>query len=422
MNVQSQAIMMTEARTTDSNASNSAIVLAHNHGGDDAEYENGKTTQNEDDEDHNDDDPFACFGVDDSDDEKDQTPRTAIITPVMARSRHLKQKSNDRTSRANLMNVCVPITSPNYAVFDSISAAGKGLKATKNFVRGEEILRERAAMRIPNQQAASSLEEAEELHEIAVRRGFENLEPATRQAFLELSSCYDEATTDVSIPVCIYQTNSYQLGDDEPYGGLFLTIARLNHSCRPNCHHIWRPDLKEMLLFATRDICEGEELCTTYGPSQCLDTAGRQAYLLERFSFTCGCEMCLESSSNDRDSTAADSGDNRMMKLDALQEDISLMAASGKPEDAIQAIEQSLSLLREQRIETAALVKPLFHHGYQIAMGQMGDKVLARSYLAKELIAVKHSEGIGSPKAMEIQDILDGITIDPESDSRNVQE
>lgn len=350
-------------------------------------------------------DPFDCFGSDSDDNEQEQA--TPITTPAMKRSHHLVHKSNIRTRTPT--GVCVPLVSPNYEVFDSVSA-GKGLKALKDFVCGEEILRERAAMRIPNQQEAASLEEAEELHEAAVNTGFQNLDPSTKQAFLELSNCCDD-NAGISPPVGIYQTNSYRLGESEPYGGLFLTIARLNHSCRPSCHHVWRRDLKEMLVFATRDISAGEELHTTYGPSQYLDTVGRQSYLLERFSFTCGCEMCLENNH--------DGGDDRMLKLDALQEDVSLLAASGKPEAAIEAIEQCLELLREQRIDTGALVKPLLHYGYQVAMGRIGDMAMAQSYLSKELIAVEHSEGAGSPKAMDIQRILDGIVLDTDSTLKN---
>lgn len=256
-------------------------------------------------------------------------------------------------------------------------------------------------MRIPNQQAASSLEEAEKLHQVAVRRAFQNLHPATKEAFLDLSCYSEEDAEEISLLVGIYQTNSYRLGDSEPYGGLFLTIARLNHSCRPNCHHIWRSDLKEMLVIATQDICIGEELCTTYGPSQFLPTAGRQEYLLDQFSFMCQCDMCLESNHN--------GGDNCMSKLDALQEKISLLAASGSPEAAIEAIEESFVLLRIQQINNGSMLKPLFHHGYQIAMGCLGDKIMAPDYLTKELVAVNQSEGIGSPKAMEIQDMLDSM-------------
>jgi hypothetical protein len=355
-------------------------------------------------------DPFDCFGSDfeESDEENDEQDER-IITATNERSRLLIEKSNTRSITHN--GPCVHLSSPNYEVFDSVGA-GKGLKAVKNFARGEEILRERPAMRIPNQQAASSLEEAEERHQSAVHTVFQNLDLATQQAFMELSNCREDDkknTMDASTIVGIYQTNSFRLADNEPYGGLFLTIARMNHSCSPNCNHIWRQDLKEMLVLATRDISAGEELCTIYGPSQYLDTSGRQSYLLERFSFTCGCEMCLEKNQS--------GGDDRMVRLDSLQEDISMFAASSnKPEAALEAIEESLELLKDQRIATGAMVKPLFHQGYQVAMGGLGDMSLAHAYISKELIAVNQSEGVGSPKAIEIQRILDGLLVDLKSE------
>ena len=357
-------------------------------------------------------DPFSCFGSDDDAEEDEEGESILGNDDDEHTTLQMKQHSRNLIDRSNAAMYSNDAThpppaflhSPNYKVVD-IENAGKGLCALKAFRVGDEVLREFAAMRIPNQQAATTQEEADRMHGSAVQRAFDNLHPTTRRDMLQLSSC-EEAPEDMT-PVGIYQTNSYRLGDNEPYGGLFLTTARMNHSCRPNCHHFWRADLKQQLVFAARDIAIGEELTTTYGPPLCFDTAERRAYLMERFSFLCQCEMCRQGN--------LDGDDDRMMKMDAMREDISLYAASGNPDAAMQAVEQCLALLREQRLDTPALMKPILHSGYQIAMGKLGDKALARSYLVRELAAVQHSEGADSPRAIEVQRIINGIVLDTTS-------
>ena len=39
----------------------------------------------------------------------------------------------------------------------------------------------------------------------------------------------------------IWQTNSVPLGSYR-VSGIFPTVSRINHSCRPNAHHVWCPE------------------------------------------------------------------------------------------------------------------------------------------------------------------------------------
>ena len=41
-------------------------------------------------------------------------------------------------------------------------------------------------------------------------------------------------------------------------------IARINHSCRPNCHHYHSGRTGEFVVRAVRDVSEGEELTISY--------------------------------------------------------------------------------------------------------------------------------------------------------------
>jgi len=211
---------------------------------------------------------------------------------------------------------------------------------------------------------------------------------------MDLSSC-DESFDDRT-PRGIYDTNSFRLGNEDD-GGLFLAIARINHSCRPNVNHFWREDLQKTLIFATRDIRVGEELYTTYGPSECMSTRDRREYLSDRFSFRCMCEMCVEGN--------ARGGDDRMVEIKSLQEDIALSSSTTLATTAaavLDSVKKSLALMNEQGIGGGVFLKSIYHQGYDVCMAA-GDDEGARSYLVRELKAVQDSEGVDSPRAIEIE-------------------
>ena len=381
---------------------------------------------------------FACFGDSGSDD--DDTDVCVFSSSVIearknaadeAKSRRLCNTSNARRP----MSLGPIIDNSRFVVFDTTTAVGSsgfstsggggglGLRATRAYKTGQEILREVAVMRIPNTQSASCRSEAIRLHNNAVLRAYNLLHDDTRSAFMDLSSSCedDEADDDDDVddmvkkktPRGIYDTNSFRLGPHESNGGVFLTIARMNHSCRPNVNHYWRSNLQMTIVYACRDIHIGEELCTIYGPSEWMDTLGRRTFLNERFHFTCNCEMCTEGN--------IAGGDERMEQIRVLQEDIALSssllitpssttttttttttdASSSKLED----INKCLSLMTQQGIGGGAFTKSIYHRGYAICIAA-GDIKLAQTYLQSEYIAVRNSEGVDSPNALEIECVL----------------
>jgi hypothetical protein len=347
--------------------------------------------------DNADEDPFDCFGDDSGSSttsEEDSSSAELLVTKqhrhdeiknIKAARKLVKQFNDDPVSIQQM------IRPDDFEVFDAINmAAGKILRATRSYKCGEEIMREVAAMRIPNSQAAASRNEAKAKHRNIIQRSFNALHPETKEAMMNLSSCNER--DDERTPLGVYDTNAFRLGDD-PRGGLFLTIARMNHSCCPSAYHFWRSDLEQTLVFAARDIAIGDEICTTYGPSECLTTAGRREYLQDRFSFHCLCDMCQEGNSC--------GGDDRMCEINSLQEDIILLAASGNSDAALEAVERCLFLLEEQGLGSGAFVKPILHYGYQMSMAT-NDINKAQLYLSKELLAVRQSEGVDSPRAIEI--------------------
>lgn len=344
-------------------------------------------------------DPFACFGSDSSsgsdggsDSGNDgRTPHSAAAANLM-KGQRLKSRNNDAVKMARVG--ITPITSTRFEVFDAGPHSGKGLRANVPYKRGDEIIREVAAMRIRNTQPASNSDAAEDMHRQAVQNAYDSMHRMTQRAFMDLSSCREAVKT----PRGVYDTNSYRLGDDDR-GGLFLTISRINHSCRPNVSHYWREGLQQTLVFAARDIEAGEELFTTYGPSSCMDTKSRREYLKNRFQFHCNCQMCAEGNTN--------GGDERMAEIQSLQEDIAMSSsiAAGDPTAALESVTKCLALMHEQGICSPAYTKSIYHYGYDICTAA-GEDEQARSYLSRELKAVQESEGVGSVNAIQIEQVL----------------
>ena len=286
-------------------------------------------------------------------------------------------------------------------MFDAGPLSGNGLRATQKYKCGDEIMREYAAMRLPNSHPASSLEAAQVMHKQAAQRAYNSMHHTTKTAFMDLSSCDEEEAS--KTPYGIYDTNSFRLEDGKTNdGALFLTIARINHSCHPNVNHIWRDDLQQMLVFACRDIEIGDEVFTSYGPGECMTTKHRREYLNDRFSFECRCTMCMEGNLK--------GGDERMVEIQSLQQDIALSSMISKDsansvEKSLESVTKCLKLMEEQGIGRGVYTKTIYHHGYTLCMAY-DDAEGAKSFLLRELKAVQDSEGVDSPRAVEIEHVL----------------
>jgi len=85
----------------------------------------------------------------------------------------------------------------------------------------------------------------------------------------------------------IFRSNAYNTGEDI---GLFPKIARINHSCRPNTSYYWNAKLNKRIVYANRQIKEGEELFDSYIPL--LLTREERKKRLGPYGFTCSCEAC----------------------------------------------------------------------------------------------------------------------------------
>jgi hypothetical protein len=87
----------------------------------------------------------------------------------------------------------------------------------------------------------------------------------------------------------IFKNNAYNTGTQV---GLFPLIARINHSCRPNTSYYWSEKLNKRIVYATREIKQGEEFSVSYIPL--LLARQQRQNLLARYGFSCACEACAK--------------------------------------------------------------------------------------------------------------------------------
>lgn len=131
----------------------------------------------------------------------------------------------------------------------------------------------------------------------------------------------------------------------EPSGldvsAVYTDFSLLNHCCVPNCCN--KSENGVMMVYALRDIEEGEELCISYigDVHRLLPGKFRREKLVEVFGFECECHVCINEKvvgskswlleqqkkrfiapwSRETAELAMQDGRNALMKLRALQED-----------------------------------------------------------------------------------------------------
>mmetsp|Transcript_100737 Transcript_100737/g.225807 ORF Transcript_100737/g.225807 Transcript_100737/m.225807 type:complete len:136 (-) Transcript_100737:60-467(-) len=73
---------------------------------------------------------------------------------------------------------------------------------------------------------------------------------------------------------------------------LYVSVARINHSCMPNLKIEFHRNSACLTAFALRPLVAEEELCISYIRQEA-DVQTRRRQLLE-YGFTCICQRCLQ--------------------------------------------------------------------------------------------------------------------------------
>jgi len=267
---------------------------------------------------------------------------------------------------------------------DTIPGKGKALFATKNIPPGTLILSESP---IITTDCITSMETVEK----DIARNLRTKDKDSQRAYLSL---HNNFPGEKSILSNIIRSNGYPLGPNSEVGGVFLNIARLNHSCRPNAKHSWNKNLKQQTVYALRNISAGEEITLSY-----LDGGAskeRQESLLQNFQFRCKCDLC---SLPARELKASDA---RILRAKTLDNTIGNWdSARYSPKKILANARNLLGIYREEGIDDDRLAN-LYWDAFQVVI-MHGDQARA-SECARRYVDLKIlSEGPDSANVEEVQ-------------------
>lgn len=189
-------------------------------------------------------------------------------------------------------------------IFEIRSSPGKGLGvfALHTLETGDIILRETPTIVVTPPEFIPGMGFNTTEVGIRARTAFGGLSEAMQEEVMSLTAHYLPAEAKAQgfdLLMAIFRSNAYNTGEDL---GLFVKIARINHSCRPNASYSWVPEIGKRVVYANRRIEAGEEISVSYIPLL-LKRLDRQQHL-DTYGFICSCDACamedIERKASDR--------------------------------------------------------------------------------------------------------------------------
>ncbi|KIJ24207.1 hypothetical protein M422DRAFT_258630 [Sphaerobolus stellatus SS14] len=276
----------------------------------------------------------------------------------------------------------------SYEIRD-IHSKGKGVVALRDIAMGEIIMMERPIFFYPMMTFA-------ELQERIFNDLVAKMQPRTRERFLSLSNVKDSTVPHL---LGIQATNSMEMPlkeGAERYGGVFLDISRINHSCGPNTTRQWNRYLFVTIVQASRNIRAGEEITTWYEPVN-KSHADRRFDLERKYKFKCTCGYCTNTSTTSDYDRAYYTNEDAIVDLEYRYLSITLAGLKVQNNSRQKAAQDFLQhLIRGLVILTKEGIEGIFAQVYYVYLMQVyglrGDKTKLREWGFKAILMY-----IGSP-------------------------
>lgn len=281
------------------------------------------------------------------------------------------------------------MTSKMYDVM-FVPGCGKGVIARTYIPRGTRIISEAPLFSISNF-AQTSLQDIVAY----VTTILKQLPKDDQRGFLGLHNAFIRQASPF---YGIVRTNSLPFGPDSPELGLFLTCARLNHSCSPNANHSWNSETKMENVHAIRDIDPGEEITICYQSAQSShqDRASRQDELLKMFGFECHCMIC---DLPEDESLESDQRRHEIDQLDRIIGSGDLLMYDGPK--ALGACRTIIEHLEDEGIQDMRVARA-YYDSFQICVSN-GDIARASVFARKHIEEMMVCEGDDAPGLKERQ-------------------
>eukprot|EP00095_Tigriopus_kingsejongensis_P000746 maker-scaffold273_size229271-snap-gene-1.18 protein:Tk00746 transcript:maker-scaffold273_size229271-snap-gene-1.18-mRNA-1 annotation:"hypothetical protein FOMPIDRAFT_1029454" len=233
-----------------------------------------------------------------------------------------------------------------------------------------------------------------QIHQMILEKLVQKLDPDQLRLLYSLTDKSDESSgsrSDRSTKSLwgIWQTNSIPLGSYR-VSGIFPTVVRLNHSCRPNAHHIWDAESGREQVWVVGDIRAGQEITISYVRTFC-SKKFRQSLLMERFGFLCSCEACS------MEGMASELDDKYRLEIDRLAQQFSISKQEEELFSAIEIGERMIYLMHQVGFN-ANVLWPGFFNCFELYL-LVGDLDKARFYLTRAYELVCKAQGPSSADA-----------------------
>ncbi|KAI1496376.1 hypothetical protein F5X99DRAFT_424715 [Biscogniauxia marginata] len=309
----------------------------------------------------------------------------------------------------------------NWVEIRSAGSMGNGLFATKDIPRGTRIIAERPILKIAQSSskgdvgdlpafctALQQLPKVEWKHLDQLYCNTSHITPTTRAKTRQWYR--DQGISDSNGEVlkgkklqdiakaatkrfAIFLTNRVQMGSGGAYGnGVFSLYSRINHSCVPNVHNTYNPNIECLTIHSIRNISASEQITASYISSLCRPRQQRKLEI-DIWGFVCSCLACIDPSIDplrqrafelDQGLAVFDSPFGRMPGLNELP--LVRMLTPRIPTSVIEALqnaEELVNLLKKQGIEGMELCKT--YRDCSKHSLELGDIPRALDYARKEL-------------------------------------
>ncbi|KAL1849399.1 SET domain-containing protein 5 [Diaporthe australafricana] len=180
-------------------------------------------------------------------------------------------------------------------------AKGFGVFATRPIARGTRILAEKPLLSITNKDPSVLAVASRLSHGDRQRLLSLSTNDAKRESLLRLAAAAWESFPSLtSITqnrelLNIFYNNNFSIAGSSGERAIFLTVARINHSCVPNAQgnvNTALPGGSQFTIHALRAIAGGEEITISYLHDELAIRSVRQQRLKEGYGFECACEIC----------------------------------------------------------------------------------------------------------------------------------
>jgi hypothetical protein len=222
------------------------------------------------------------------------------------------------------------------------------------------------------------------------------MDESTRASIWELHDQFIDTYTPSNHPLYspnekrllgIIKSNAYH-SNDEGSRGLYPTISRFNHSCKPNVGYGFNG--WEMRLYTTSDVQEGEELCTCYSDMVYFhNRLDRGGFLKRKFNFDCICHGCNNNGNDDDGEQRLKQSDTRRERLRFLAEALSQRDRTTVTNNDLEMIMKSINIMKLESLEHNISTTYRLAREWALKLGEdeasLEEKCLSAEFYAKLL-------------------------------------